>query len=131
AVLAFAFVFELYSWKISYHQLQLRKDPDETVFDEILGSKDPTVFTVFLKTRPACLAPFWRSLEFFSLTGSILHIWILPHRYSSGFCSLRWRSCWGVRRARSWWESGPTAQKYAEFSRSSLRTPLSSVLENC
>ena len=29
--------------------VRLRKDPDESVFDEIVGSKDPTVFTVFLE----------------------------------------------------------------------------------
>lgn len=49
AVLAVAGAFELYSWRISYRELRLRKDPDESVFDEIVGSKDPTVFTVFLE----------------------------------------------------------------------------------
>ena len=49
AVLAFAVSFELYSWFISYRELKRRKDPDETIWDEIKGSKDPTVFTVFLE----------------------------------------------------------------------------------
>ena len=49
AVLAFAAAFDLYSWKISYRELLARKDPDESTWDEIIGSKDPTVFTVFLE----------------------------------------------------------------------------------
>jgi Co/Zn/Cd efflux system component len=48
-VLAGAASFEFYSWFISYQELRRRKDPNETVFDEIIGSKDPTVFTVFLE----------------------------------------------------------------------------------
>jgi cation diffusion facilitator family transporter len=48
-VLAGAAAFEGYSWRISYRALRRRKDPDESVFDEIIGSKDPTVFTVFLE----------------------------------------------------------------------------------
>ncbi|HLZ41326.1 MAG TPA: cation diffusion facilitator family transporter [Candidatus Sulfotelmatobacter sp.] len=60
AVLLFAIGFELYSWFISYRELQRRKDPDESVWDEIIGSKDPTVFTVFLEDTAgiigACLA---------------------------------------------------------------------------
>lgn len=48
-VLAGAAAFESYSWRISYHELRRRKDPDESVFDEIIGSKDPTIFTVFLE----------------------------------------------------------------------------------
>jgi cation diffusion facilitator family transporter len=49
AVLAMAAVFEFYSWRVSYRELRLRKDPDESVFDEIVGSKEPTIFTVFLE----------------------------------------------------------------------------------
>lgn len=48
-VLAGAAAFEFYSWQISYRELRSRKDSNETVFDEIIGSKDPTVFTVFLE----------------------------------------------------------------------------------
>jgi len=49
AVLAGAAAFELYSWCVSYRELRRRKDPDESVFEEIVGSKDPTIFTVFLE----------------------------------------------------------------------------------
>jgi len=49
AVLAIAFASEFYSWHISYRELLSRKDPAESTWDEILGSKDPTVFTVFLE----------------------------------------------------------------------------------
>jgi cation diffusion facilitator family transporter len=48
-VLAGAAAFEFYSWRISYRELRRQKDPDESVFDEIVGSKDPTVFTIFLE----------------------------------------------------------------------------------
>jgi cation diffusion facilitator family transporter len=48
-VLAGAAAFEFYSWQVSYRELRRRKDSNETVFDEIIGSKDPTVFTVFLE----------------------------------------------------------------------------------
>jgi cation diffusion facilitator family transporter len=48
-VLAVAAGFEFYSWRVSYRELRQRKDPDESIFDEIVGSKDPTVFTVFLE----------------------------------------------------------------------------------
>jgi len=48
-VLFFAACFEGYSWRISYRELLLRKDPDENVWDQIKGSKDPTVFIVFLE----------------------------------------------------------------------------------
>lgn len=48
-ILAAAAAFEFYSWQVSYRELRLRKDADESVFDEIVGSKDPTFFTVFLE----------------------------------------------------------------------------------
>ncbi len=48
-VLVFAAAFDLYSWRISYRELLSRKDPDESTWDEIIGSKDPSVFTVFLE----------------------------------------------------------------------------------
>jgi cation diffusion facilitator family transporter len=48
-ILAAAAAFEFYSWRIAYRELRLQKDPDENVFDEIVGSKDPTIFTVFLE----------------------------------------------------------------------------------
>ncbi len=48
-VLAVAFALDFYSWRISYKELLARKDPDETTWQEIIGSKDPTVFTIFLE----------------------------------------------------------------------------------
>jgi cation diffusion facilitator family transporter len=48
-VLAIAFASEFYSWRISYRELLSRKDPEESTWDEIVGSKDPTVFTIFLE----------------------------------------------------------------------------------
>lgn len=48
-VLAGAAAFDLYSWTVAYRELRRRKDPQESIFDEIIGSKDPTVFTVFLE----------------------------------------------------------------------------------
>ena len=49
AVLGFATVFEFYSWIISYRELRARTDHDESTWEEIITSKDPTVFTVFLE----------------------------------------------------------------------------------
>jgi len=48
-VLAAAFALDFYSWRISYKELLARKDPKESTWDEIIGSKDPTVFTIFLE----------------------------------------------------------------------------------
>jgi cation diffusion facilitator family transporter len=48
-VLAIAFASEFYSWRISYRELLSRKDPEESAWEEIIGSKDPTVFTIFLE----------------------------------------------------------------------------------
>lgn len=48
-VLALSVAFDFYSWCISYRELRSRKDPDESIWDEIRGGKDPTVFTVFLE----------------------------------------------------------------------------------
>jgi len=53
AVLAVAAALEFYSWRISYSALIKQKDPNESVWDEIIGSKDPTVFTVFLEDSAA------------------------------------------------------------------------------
>jgi cation diffusion facilitator family transporter len=57
-VLAGAAMFEFYSWRVSYQELGRRKDPHETVFDEIIGSKDPTVFTVFLEDSAGLVGTF-------------------------------------------------------------------------
>ena len=48
-VLALAAAFDFYSWRISYRELRARKDPNESTWEEIIGGKDPTVFTVFLE----------------------------------------------------------------------------------
>lgn len=55
AVLALSAAFDLYSWRISYRELRSRKDPDESIWDEIIGGKDPTVFTVFLEDSAGLL----------------------------------------------------------------------------
>jgi divalent metal cation (Fe/Co/Zn/Cd) transporter len=44
-----AFASEFYSWRNSYQELLSRKDPEESTWDEIIGSKNPTVFTIFLE----------------------------------------------------------------------------------
>jgi cation diffusion facilitator family transporter len=54
-VLAFAAAFEFYSWLISYRELRAQKDPDESTWDEIIGSKDPTIFTVFFEDSAGIL----------------------------------------------------------------------------
>jgi cation diffusion facilitator family transporter len=48
-VLAVAAGFDFVSWRVSYLELRRRKDPDESVLDEIISSKDPPVFAVFLE----------------------------------------------------------------------------------
>jgi cation diffusion facilitator family transporter len=45
----------VFSWVISYRELQSQKDPDESTWDEIIGSKDPTIFTVFLEDSAGLL----------------------------------------------------------------------------
>jgi len=52
-VLAVSVAFEFYSWRISYSALLKQKDPDESAWDEIIGSKDPTIFTIFLEDSAA------------------------------------------------------------------------------
>lgn len=71
AVLACAALFELYSWRISYRELSRRKDPDESVLDEIIGSKDPTIFTVFLEDSAGLIGA---ALAFFGIwLGRLFH----------------------------------------------------------
>lgn len=55
AVLLLAAAFESYSWLVSYKELRSRKDPDESIWDQIIGSKDPTVFIVFLEDTAGIL----------------------------------------------------------------------------
>jgi cation diffusion facilitator family transporter len=57
-VLLFAGASEFYSWRISYAALLARKDPDESTWDEIIGSKDPTVFTIFLEDTAGLVGTF-------------------------------------------------------------------------
>jgi cation diffusion facilitator family transporter len=65
AVLAFAAAFDFYSWFISYRELRSRKDPNESTWDEIVGGKDPTVFTVFLEDSAGLLGAFVAFLAIF------------------------------------------------------------------
>jgi cation diffusion facilitator family transporter len=70
-VLAVAAAFEFYSWRVSYKELLARKDSDESTWDEIVGSKDPTVFTVFLEDSAALVGIFLAFLGIAS--GHIFH----------------------------------------------------------
>ena len=65
AVLVFAAAFDFYSWRIAYRELVARKDPGESVWDEIVGSKDPTVFTVFLEDSVGLVGIFLAFLGIF------------------------------------------------------------------
>jgi cation diffusion facilitator family transporter len=65
AVLALASVFEFYSWVISYRELRSRTDHDESTWDEIISSKDPTVFTVFLEDCAGLVGAFLAFLGIF------------------------------------------------------------------
>jgi cation diffusion facilitator family transporter len=71
ALLALAAAFELYSWRISYRELLLSKDPDETIWQEIIGSKDPTIFTVFLEDSAGLIGAVLALLGIF--LGQVLH----------------------------------------------------------
>jgi cation diffusion facilitator family transporter len=57
-VLSCTAAFEAWSWRLSYRELKSRKDPDESIWDEIIGSKDPTVFTVFLEDCAGLIGTF-------------------------------------------------------------------------
>jgi cation diffusion facilitator family transporter len=70
-VLAFAAVLDSYSWVVSYRELLARKDPDESTWDEIIGSKDPSVFTVFLEDSAALIGILLAFLGIF--LGQIFH----------------------------------------------------------
>ncbi len=65
AVIAIAFASEFYSWRISYRELLSRKDPDESTWDEIIGSKDTTVFTIFLEDSAGMAGTFLAFLGIF------------------------------------------------------------------
>ncbi len=71
AVLAFAEILDSYSWVVSYRELLARKDPRESTWDEIVGSKDPSVFTVFLEDSAGLIGIV---LAFFGIfLGQIFH----------------------------------------------------------
>jgi cation diffusion facilitator family transporter len=70
-VLALAAVLDFYSWLVSYRELLARKDPNESTWDEIIGSKDPAVFTVFLEDSAGLIGVL---LAFFGIFfGQVFH----------------------------------------------------------
>jgi hypothetical protein len=62
AVLVFSAAFDFYSWRISYLELRTQKKRGESVWDEVVGSKDPSIFTVFLEDR-ILRNPPWADLQ--------------------------------------------------------------------
>ena len=70
-VLAIAFASEFYSWRISYRELLSRKDPEESAWEEIIGSKDPTVFTIFLEDSAGLVGTLLAFLGL--LVGQLFH----------------------------------------------------------
>ena len=64
AVLALSVAFDFYSWRISYRELRGRKHPHQSLWDEIIGGKDPTIFTVFLEDSAGLLGA---GLAFFAI----------------------------------------------------------------
>jgi cation diffusion facilitator family transporter len=71
SILALAAAVDAYSWRISYRVLLEQKDPNEGIWDEIIGSKDPTIFTVFLEDSAALIGAFLAFLGIF--LGHFLH----------------------------------------------------------
>ena len=65
AVLGIAGVVEFISWRVSSRELRSRKDPGESLFDEIVSSKDPTVFTVFMEDSAGLIGAFLAFLGIF------------------------------------------------------------------
>jgi|SRR6266576_376941 len=65
AVLALSAALDFYSWRVSYRELFARKDPDESIWDEIIGGKDPTIFTVFLEDSAGLIGTFLAFLAIF------------------------------------------------------------------
>jgi hypothetical protein len=72
-VLAAAAAFEFFSWRISYRELDSRRDPNESVFDEIVGSKDPTIFTVFLEDSAGLVGTTTEQAETVDPTSLVYH----------------------------------------------------------
>jgi cation diffusion facilitator family transporter len=75
AVLALAAALDFYSWRISYLELRSHKEPEESTWDEIIGSKDPTIFTVFLEDSAGLAGTFLAFLGIF--LGRLFHLWYL------------------------------------------------------
>lgn len=71
AVLALSAMFELYSLRTSYRELQKQKDPNETIWGEIIASKDPSVFTIFLEDSAGLIGTFLAFIGI--LLGSVFH----------------------------------------------------------
>ena len=72
AVLALGAVFDYCSWRISCRELFSRRNPEDSTWDVIVNSKDPTIFTVFLEDSAALVGTFLAFLAI--LLGQILHI---------------------------------------------------------
>jgi len=70
-VLALSVAFDSYSFRVSYRELQRNKEPDETTWQEIIGSKDPAIFTVFLEDVGGLVGSFLAFLGIF--LGNRLH----------------------------------------------------------
>lgn len=64
-VLALAVAFDLYSLTVSYRELRRMKEPNESIWQEIIGSKDPTIFTVFLEDIAGLVGTFLAFLGIF------------------------------------------------------------------
>src|SRR5216684_3479716 len=71
SVLALAAALDFYSWRVSYRELLSQKDPDENIWDEIVGSKNPVIFTVFLEDSAGLIGTAVAFLGIF--LGRLLH----------------------------------------------------------
>src|SRR3954463_13169286 len=71
SVLLMAVCFEGYSWYVSYRGLRARKDPGESIWDQIISSKDPPVFIVFLEDTAGILGALIAFLGIF--LGRVFH----------------------------------------------------------
>src|SRR6266702_2996352 len=58
AVLAFSAAFDFYSWRMSYLELRAHKKRGDSLWDEVIGSKDPAIFTVFLEDLSSLVGIF-------------------------------------------------------------------------
>ena len=70
AVLALAAAFDAYSWRISYIELRSRH-PRRGIWELIVASKDPAVFTVFLEDSVGLIGTFVAFVGIF--LGQVLH----------------------------------------------------------